>query len=392
MLPADSPFASLPAPGPHPATAELRAYAAGTLPPADEHRLEAHTLDCERCAELLAGFAMSDAATTDYALAGLRTRLQARVADDLTAPVLLPAARPLWLRLAAAMALLGAIGAGLWGWEQQRPAAETAKVPRQTAAPAVGPPLAGSATVAPTPLPQTTATVAPRSAAVRINATPSRPADYANDRPRRRATRPGPVRRPRAGVVQAPTARNAEAATETGLMAIQAATTTSNAPDSASRVPAATAPSATVVAASRLATPSKEMTDSAAHAAGFATTYRLNTAKGFESAALVRDKPMAVGIAIAPAPVAGTPALRSYLQREAAKFEPEQGERALNGVVRLRFTVEADGKLNNIQVVRGMRADYDTEALRLICEGPAWQPGIAGGRRAALPVEIAVSF
>ena len=392
MLPADSPFASLPAPGPHPATAELRAYAAGTLPPADEHRLEAHTLDCERCAELLAGFAMSDAATTDHALAGLRTRLQARVADDLTAPVLLPAARPLWLRLAAAMALLGAIGAGLWGWEQQRPAAETAKAPRQTAAPAVGPPLAGPATVAPTPLPQTTATVAPRSAAVRLNATPSRPADYASGRPRRRATRPGPVRRPRAGAVQAPTARNAEAATETGLMAIQAATTTSSAPDSASRVPAATAPSATVVAASRLATPSKEMTDSAAHAAGFATTYRLNTAKGFESAALVRDKPMAVGIAIAPAPVAGTPALRSYLQREAARFEPEQGERALNGVVRLRFTVEADGKLNNIQVVRGMRADYDTEALRLICEGPAWQPGIAGGRRAALPVEIAVSF
>ena len=74
MLPADSPFASLSAPGPHPGPAELRAYAAGTLNPADEHRIEAHALDCDRCAELLDGFSMSDAATTDRALAGLRAR------------------------------------------------------------------------------------------------------------------------------------------------------------------------------------------------------------------------------------------------------------------------------------------------------------------------------
>ena len=107
MLPADSPFASLPAPGPHPATAELRAYAAGTLNPADEHRIEAHALDCERCAELLAGFSMSDAATTDQALAGLRSRLQARVADDVPAPFLLPASRPLWPRLASPAGIAG---------------------------------------------------------------------------------------------------------------------------------------------------------------------------------------------------------------------------------------------------------------------------------------------
>ena len=54
MSPADSLSAQLPAPGPHPVTAELRAYAAGTLTPAEQHRVEAHTLDCERCADLLA--------------------------------------------------------------------------------------------------------------------------------------------------------------------------------------------------------------------------------------------------------------------------------------------------------------------------------------------------
>ena len=119
---------------------------------------------------------------------------------------------------------------------------------------------------------------------------------------------------------------------------------------------------------------------------------RFSKAKVIESAALVRDKAMAATIAIAPAPVEGTPALRSYLYREAAKFEPEDGAKSIHGSVRLRFMVGADGKLSNLQVVRGMRPDYDEESLRLICEGPAWRPGIAGGRRAALPVEITISF
>ena len=77
MLPADSPFASLSAPGPHPATAELRAYAAGTLALAGQHRIETHTLDCARCADLLAGFSLTDTVTTDQAVATLRARLQA---------------------------------------------------------------------------------------------------------------------------------------------------------------------------------------------------------------------------------------------------------------------------------------------------------------------------
>ena len=105
MSPADSLSAQLPAPGPHPATAELRAYAAGTLTPAEQHRVEAHTLDCERCADLVEGFSMSDAATTDQAVASLRTRLQAR-----TGPTAKPASSGwAWPRVAAAAALLGVV-------------------------------------------------------------------------------------------------------------------------------------------------------------------------------------------------------------------------------------------------------------------------------------------
>ena len=80
------------------------------------------------------------------------------------------------------------------------------------------------------------------------------------------------------------------------------------------------------------------------------------------------------------------------MRREAAEFEPEEGASRLSGLVRLQFTVGADGKVSNLKVVRGLRADSDKEALRLVCEGPAWQPGISIGRRAPLPVEMTVPF
>jgi len=54
--------------------------------------------------------------------------------------------------------------------------------------------------------------------------------------------------------------------------------------------------------------------------------------------------------------------------------------------------VEADGRLTELKVTRGLRPDYDAEALRLVSEGPAWQPGVAVGRRTALPVKVVVPF
>ncbi|OGX89314.1 hypothetical protein BEN49_09165 [Hymenobacter coccineus] len=99
---------------------------------------------------------------------------------------------------------------------------------------------------------------------------------------------------------------------------------------------------------------------------------------------------MPAGPTLAPAPVGGLGPLRDQLRREAAEFVPEDAP--LKGSVRVRFTVGSDGKFSNLKVVRGLRADYDAEALRLVCEGPSWVPGVAGGRRAALPVELDVVF
>jgi outer membrane biosynthesis protein TonB len=95
---------------------------------------------------------------------------------------------------------------------------------------------------------------------------------------------------------------------------------------------------------------------------------------------------------IAPAPAGGYSALREKLRRAATEFKPEEGEQSLSGTVQLRLTIGADGKIEQTKVLHGLRADYDEEAQRLVCEGPGWIPGISGGRRATQTVDVTVPF
>jgi hypothetical protein len=394
MSPADSPFAQLPAPGPHPATAELRAYAAGTLAPADEHRIEAHTLDCERCADLVEGFSMSDAPTTDHAVAELRTRLQARLGTEEPAPV---AGGWAWPRIAAAAAVLGVVAGGIWTWEQHTtvPPAATARLetaPQSTpAAPAPRP--------APTPANTPAAAVATAPAAPPAPKAPAHSADYAANAPRQVRRRPVPSQD---GWASAAAVHNADqqplAAAESSPEAV--------ADDQKAQAdvgPLSAAPASTIAAASPVKSEVQlsevTVTDTFAHdkapqaGRAFAAKAKVSIAnQEAENTARVANTAMPAAPAINPAPVGGTLAFREYLRREAAGFDPEINNLRLSGTVRVKFVVGADGKLSELKVSRGLRKDYDEEALRIVCDGPAWQPGIAGGRRAPLPMEVTVPF
>jgi TonB family protein len=48
------------------------------------------------------------------------------------------------------------------------------------------------------------------------------------------------------------------------------------------------------------------------------------------------------------------------------------------GFVRLTFTVKANGTLTNFKVIRPLQPDCDTEAIRVVKEGPAWKPASDG--------------
>ncbi|MCC3154117.1 energy transducer TonB [Hymenobacter sp. BT770] len=389
MSPADSPFAPLPAPGPHPATAELRAYAAGTLPPAEQHRIEAHALECERCAELVDGFSMTDAATTDQAVAALRTRLQARTQVPEPGAV---GTRWVWPRLAAAAVLVGAVAGGIWSWEHK--ASPTIAAHEQTA-----------------PLPPTSPTARTEAATELPSAPPAAEAtppkaptatDYAAVAPaqaQRVASEHRPVRRShRSAAASQKRPAVASRAAQPGRASAPAPAGTDETASSqviSSAMPAAASKSSVSLAQNDEAARERDTLPDSVAARGSAMAGQLARALSpSTNAAMARvaATPMPAALAIKPSPMGGQAALHDYLRREAAAFEPEPNAPRLSGTVRLQIVVGADGKVSSLKVVRGLRADYDAEALRMVCDGPAWQPGVSGGRRAPLPVELTVSF
>jgi outer membrane biosynthesis protein TonB len=362
MLPTN-PLLNATAPaGPHLPVALLRQYAAGTLAPGAQHRVEAHTLACTRCADMLEGLLQTPPATTDQAIAQLQQRLRQRVQQ--VAPARpsqrLAPRRPRWLSLqlaAAAALLLSMVAGGWWTWQQRH-----TRTPAVASAPSALPEPANSSGTP--PLPSPTPTVVP--AAPRVPAVAHQPAPLARadrHRTRRRTTQP--------------------AAATTSTLPIAAATTP--APE-AEALPPVPTPAPAVATSSPAATPRDTVT--------FSLAAKPLTGRSFAAdPALVRDASMPAAKRIAPMPVGGMSNLREKLRREAAEFVPEAPERSLSGTVQLRLTIGATGKLQGISVLRGLRADYDAEAQRLVCEeSPAWVPGISGGRRAALQVDVAVPF
>ena len=59
-------------------------------------------------------------------------------------------------------------------------------------------------------------------------------------------------------------------------------------------------------------------------------------------------------------------------------------EAKIQGLVIVRFVVDADGFVGNIEIPRGIGAGCDEEALRVINVMPKWEPGYQNGR--AVPV------
>ena len=392
------------APGPHPPLAELRAYAAGEVAGPAAQQLEAHTLHCVRCADVLIGLQETDAATTDRALTQLQRRLRQRVRELSPPPVaLLPAThfRRAWPRLAAAAELVAGLGAGIWGWQQhQQIAPKTTLAVAQSAAAAAAPKTAATA-----------------SAPAEVSAAPPAGAPRAGIRAaarRQPATTPT-VRRPATGLpataeakadqeIAVAAVRPLPAPAAEGIVASAGVGARAAHPDSlgegqlskvARSAGYADAPAAPIVAK---AEPGLATTTTAADTfrSPVDTAFPAGTVALAQSAqaAAVRRVTLPPPPLLEPMPRGGYKVLRAYLRQKAAEFEPEPGRLQLKGLVRVRLTISAAGKLEveGAEVLRSLRPDYDAEVLRMLADGPAWVPGVAKGRRAPLPVQVEVRF
>ena len=90
-------------------------------------------------------------------------------------------------------------------------------------------------------------------------------------------------------------------------------------------------------------------------------------------------------------PVPSRKAFRNYL-KEQIRYPEEARRNDVEGTVKVQFTVEPDGALTNFQVRKSMGYGCDEEAIRLIQEGPAWQPALRDGQSLSQEVTVKVRF
>ena len=67
-------------------------------------------------------------------------------------------------------------------------------------------------------------------------------------------------------------------------------------------------------------------------------------------------------------------------------------EAGQEGVVYMQFVIEADGKITEVEVVRGVSYLLDNEAMQVISRMPNWTPGEQNGRKVRVKFYIPIRF
>ncbi|WP_303309697.1 carboxypeptidase regulatory-like domain-containing protein [Hymenobacter sp. BT730] len=442
MHPHSAASSAHPAPARHLSAELLRRYIAGDIPPAQQHAIEAHTLECQQCADILEGLSQTDAATTDQALTELHQRLQARVGAGAVG-------RPMgsmWLQAAAAILVL--VIAGTFFWMRPQPRPESASVP-------------APATTSPTILPKAAEIPAPPVVAQareekEIIQPVSRPVDKvkAKVRPTRyvrtmraklRNVPTAPVASPRQQVAAAnpkpDSAGFAPKAADSGTAARQttekapiASSPDTRKPDSVARParhirgrltdgPTGKALPGVVVQATGTTVRNTTNADGSFDllvpagvesltfmSAGYRDAERIlgpDSTLDLAMTPLTSATPGAVvpegrGRAtkmptipnIAPMPAGGFAAFNEYVEREIRypEKDPPGSTYSAKIIVKLRFTVGADGSLQDIKVAEHLTDEHDAEAIRLLKEGPTWYPAVVNGQRIAHKAQVNIIF
>ena len=78
---------------------------------------------------------------------------------------------------------------------------------------------------------------------------------------------------------------------------------------------------------------------------------------------------------------------REYIAKN-LRYPDIAAENGIQGRVFVNFVVEADGKVSNVRVVRGVDPALDKEAVRVVESSPKWNPGKQRGR----PVRVQFTF
>ena len=74
------------------------------------------------------------------------------------------------------------------------------------------------------------------------------------------------------------------------------------------------------------------------------------------------------------------------------RYPQRAREDGYSGTVYVRFVVETDGTLTNIEVVKGVGGGCSEEAVRVVKMMPNWIPGENGGKKVRTSFTLPVKF
>ena len=87
----------------------------------------------------------------------------------------------------------------------------------------------------------------------------------------------------------------------------------------------------------------------------------------------------------------GEKGMYAWLQKNIV-YPPVAQEQGIQGTVHVRFVVNADGTVGNVEIVRPLNPSLDKEAVRVINKMPAWTPGKQNGVNVPVYYTIPVAF
>jgi protein TonB len=94
---------------------------------------------------------------------------------------------------------------------------------------------------------------------------------------------------------------------------------------------------------------------------------------------------------VMPVPYGGASAWSKFLSKN-LRYPDMAIDQHIQGKVWVSFIIEADGKLSNFKVERGVGYGLDEEALRVLKLAPAWKPGIQNGHPVRVQYTIPINF
>ncbi|MFY0625457.1 MAG: energy transducer TonB [Reichenbachiella sp.] len=92
-----------------------------------------------------------------------------------------------------------------------------------------------------------------------------------------------------------------------------------------------------------------------------------------------------------PEPIGGIKAFYQYVNQN-IKYPNSARRLNIEGRVFVKFVVDSDGYIKNVEAVKGIGGGCDEEAARIIANSPRWKPGKQRGKAVSVYMMLPITF